>query len=76
VAKVVDRIQRTLDFETREALEDWAVLVRLVDPPPPPPKPIYDRWLTRMMLMTASFIGLGWTLYNIVNRFWPEVFPR
>ena len=51
-------------------------MVRLVEPPPPPPKPIYDRWLTKMILMTASFIGLGWTLYSIVNRFWPQVFPR
>jgi hypothetical protein len=76
VAKIVERIQRTLGFETRKEIEDWAVLVRIVDPPPPPPKPIYDRWLTKMTLMTASFIGLGWTLYSIVNRFWPQVFPR
>jgi DNA-binding NarL/FixJ family response regulator len=76
VAKLVERIQRTLGFETRKEIEDWAVLVRIVEPPPPPPKPIYDRWLTRMILMSASFIGLGWTLYSIVNRFWPQVFPR
>jgi hypothetical protein len=76
VAKILDSIQRALAYETRKEVEDWAVLVRLVEPPPPPPKPIYDRWLTKMTLMTASFIGLGWTLYSIVNRFWPGVFPR
>jgi len=76
VAKIVDRIQRTLALATRKEVEDWTVLVGIVAPPPSPPKPIYDRWLTKMVLMTASFIGLGWTLYSIVNRFWPHVFPR
>jgi len=76
VVKIVDRIQRTLGYETRKEVEDWAVLVGLVDPPPFPPKPIYEHWLIKMILMAASFIGLGWTLYSIVNRFWPGVFPR
>jgi hypothetical protein len=76
VTRIVNRIKKTLGYETRYELEVWAGLVGIIDPPRLPPKPIYDRWLTRMMLMTASFIGLGWTLYNIVIRFWPEVFPR
>jgi len=76
VAKIVDRIKRTLDYETREEVEGWAVLVRIVDPPPPPPKPPYEHWFVKMTLMAGGFIGLGWTLYSIVNRFWPQVFPR
>ncbi len=76
VAKIVDRIQRTLGYETRKDVEDWAALVGLVDPPPPPPKPLYDHWFIKTVLMAAGFIGLGWTLYSIVNRFWPWVFPR
>jgi hypothetical protein len=76
VAKVVDRIKSTLGYQTRKEIEDWAVLWRLVDPPPPPPKPFYEHWLIKTILTAAGFIGLGWTLYSIVNRFWPHVFPR
>jgi hypothetical protein len=76
VTKIIDRIKSTLSYQTRKEIEDWAVLWRLVDPPPPPPKPFYEHWLIKTTLTAASFIGLGWTLYSIVNRFWPQVFPR
>jgi hypothetical protein len=76
VGRIVDRIQRTLSSQTRKEIEEWAVLWRLVAPPPPPPKPFYEHWLIKTILTAASFIGLGWTLYSIVNRFWPGVFPH
>jgi hypothetical protein len=76
VARMVERIKRTLGYETRHEIEIWAGWVGIIDPPPPPPKPIYDRWVIKMMLMTASFIGLGSTLYTLAERFWPDLFPR
>ena len=76
VTRIVDRIKTTLGYQTRKEIEDWAVLWRLVAPPPPPPKPYYEHPLMKTILTAASFIGLGWTLYSIVNRFWPQVFPR
>jgi len=76
VGGIVDRIQRTLGYETREEIEVWAVLVRIVDPPPPTPKPPWEHWVVKVTLTAGGFIGLGWTLYSIATRLWPSLFPR
>lgn len=76
VARIVERIKRTLGYETREEIEAWAVLVRIIDPPPPQPKPPWEHWIVKVTLTAGGFIGLAWTLYSIATRLWPWLFPR
>ena len=60
----VERIIRKLGYRTRADVGSWA---RYRWPPPQPPGgPILpDRPAIRMTLMAGSFIGIGWTSYQI-----------
>lgn len=75
VTRIAERVQKTLGYDTRKEVEDWALLVGLVRRERAKFAFMYEHWAVKTTLMAGSFIGLAWTLYQISIRIWPNLAP-